>query len=61
MKIKIVLTDSDKEFARRHDLTDEDMKDFIMDMIIEKEREEILAHDTSQYSLTPQESVYDAW
>lgn len=32
MKIKIVLTGDDKVYARKHNLTDSEMRDFIEDM-----------------------------
>lgn len=34
---RIWLTDSDKEYAERHGLTEQEMKDFKLDMIIEEE------------------------
>lgn len=58
--MEIVLTDTDKDFARRHNLTNEDMKGFIEDMI----REQVELETRREYREmmnTPQCSVYDAW
>jgi len=65
MKIKIVLTDDDKVYARRHGLTDSEMKDFVedMEMADEFEREAIREAELRKAEMlaTPQCSVYDAW
>jgi len=65
MKIKIVLTGDDKVYARKHDLTDSEMKDFIedMEMADEFEREAIYEAECRKAEMlaTPQCSVYDAW
>ena len=65
MKIKIVLTDDDKVYARKHDLTDVEMSAFIedMEMADEFEREAICEAERRKAEMlaTPQCSVYDAW
>ena len=65
MKIKIVLTDDDKVYARRHDLTNVEMKAFIEDMQMADalEREAICEAECRKAEMlaTPQCSVYDAW
>lgn len=65
MKIRIILNDDDKEYARRHDLTDSEMRDFIEDMkmVDELERRAINEAEISRAEMlaTPQGSVYSAW
>ena len=65
MKAKITLTDNDKEYANKHDLTDSEMRDFILDMRMsdELERRAICEAEISKAEMlaTPQGSVYDAW
>ena len=65
MKIKITLTNDDKVYARRHGLTDSEMRDFIDDMAMadELEREAICKAERKKVEMlaTPQCSVYDAW
>jgi len=65
MKIKIVLNNDDKEYARRHGLSDSEMCNFIEDMRLadELERRAICEADISKAEMlaTPQGSVYDAW
>lgn len=65
MKIKIVLVDDDKVYARRHGLTDSEMRDFIKDMRLadEQERQAIYESEINRAEMlaTPQCSVYDAW
>lgn len=59
------LTDNDKEYARRYNLTDSDMRDFILDMRLadELERRAICKAEINRAEMlaTPQGSVYDAW
>lgn len=59
------LTDNDKKYARRYDLTDSDMRDFILDMRLadELERRAIREAENNRAEMlaTPQGSVYDAW
>lgn len=61
---KIWLTDIDKEYAKRHGLTNQEMKDFKEDMIIEEEiiqdRKLLLAKDKYDY-YNSLESHYSAW
>jgi len=65
MKINIVLTHQDKEFAKDWGLTDNEMKDFIEDMAIadELERDAIREAELKRAEMlaTPQGCVYDAW
>ena len=65
MKIKIVLTGDDKVYARKHNLTDSEMRDFIedMEMADQFEREAICERHRrcTEMLATPQCSVYDAW
>ncbi len=65
MKIKIVLNNDDKEYARKHDLTDSEMCDFIEDMRLsdELERRHIceVENNRAEMLASPQGSVYDAW
>ena len=65
MKIKIVLNNDDKEYARRHGLSDSEMCDFIEDMRLadELERRAICEAEINKAEMlaTPQGSVYDAW
>ena len=58
--MEIVLTDTDKDFAHRHNLTNEDMKGFIEDMIREQVELETRREHREMMN-TPQCSVYDAW
>jgi hypothetical protein len=65
MKIKIVLNDEDRKYARRHDLTDSEMRDFKEDMEMADvyERRAIYEAEINKAEMlaTPQGSVYDAW
>tara|TARA_R110000796_G_scaffold251103_1_gene381730 strand:- start:2227 stop:2424 length:198 start_codon:yes stop_codon:yes gene_type:complete len=65
MKIKIVLTGDDKVYARKHNLTDSEMRGFIEDMEMADgfEREAICEAERTKAEMlaTPQCSVYDAW
>ena len=65
MKIRIILDDQDKEYARKHGLTDSEMRDFIEDMkaVDEAERAAIREAELRRAEMlaTPQGSVYDAW
>ena len=65
MKIKIILTHEDKEFAEKWGLTDDEMRGFIENMIIadESERSDIRDAEAEKAEMlsTPQGSVYDAW
>jgi hypothetical protein len=65
MKIKIVLTGDDKVYARKHNLTDSEMRGFIedMEMADQFEREAICEAERRKAEMlaTPQCSVYDAW
>lgn len=65
MKINIVLTHEDKEFAEKWGLTDDEMKGFIEDMTIADELERSAIREAeiqkAEMLATPQGSVYDAW
>ena len=61
---KIWLTDSDKEYAKRHGLTRQEMKDFKEDMIIEEEilrDHKILAAQEKKEHYNSPQSHYLAW
>jgi hypothetical protein len=61
---KIWLTDSDKEYAERHGLTRQEMKDFKEDMIIEEEilrDRQMLANQDKKDFYNSQQSHYLAW
>ena len=61
---KIWLTDSDKEYAERHGLTRQEMKDFKEDMIIEEEilrDHKILAAQEKKEHYNSPQSHYLAW
>lgn len=61
---RIWLTDSDKDYAKHHGLTDQEMKDFKLDMIIEEEiirdRKILAAQEKKEHYNSPQ-SHYFAW
>ena len=65
METKIILTDDDKLYASRHNLTNSEMKDFVADMLMADEFERRAICEAEQRRaemlLTPQCSVYDAW
>jgi hypothetical protein len=65
MKIKIVLNDEDKKYARRHDLTDSEMRDFKEDMEMADAYERYAIYESerirAEVESTPQYRVYDAW
>ena len=65
MKIRIILDDQDKEYARKHGLTDSEMRDFIEDMKVADELERLsickAEIDRAEMLATPQGNVYDAW
>ena len=61
---KIWLTDSDKEYAERHGLTHQEMKDFKEDMIIEEEifsDRRMLSNQDKKDFYNSQQSHYLAW
>jgi hypothetical protein len=62
--MKVQLTKSDREFARRHNLTDREMIDFIEDQIREEEMMRsfyrLKEKEKREYSSFP-ESNYSAW
>jgi hypothetical protein len=65
MEIQITLSNTDKEYASRHGLSDSDMRDFILDMRLadELERRSICEAEQRRAAImsTPQYQVYDAW
>lgn len=65
MKINIVLSHEDKEFAEKWGLTDDEMMGFIEDMVIADELERSAIRDAearkAEMLATPQGAVYDAW
>ena len=65
MKINIVLSHEDKEFADKWGLTDGEMMGFIEDMVIADELERSAIRDAevkkAEMLATPQGAVYDAW
>ena len=61
---KIWSTDSDKEYAERHGLTHQEMKDFKEDMMIEEEiirDHQMLANQDKKDFYNSQQSHYLAW
>ena len=65
MKINIVLSHEDKEFADKWGLTDGEMMGFIEDMVIADELERSAIRDAevkkAEMLATPQGAVYAAW
>jgi hypothetical protein len=65
MKIRIVLNDEDRKYARRHDLTDSEMRDFKEDMEMADAYERYAIYESerirAEVESTPQYRVYDAW
>lgn len=61
---RIFLTESDKEYAERHGLTHQEMKDFKLDMMIEEEiacdHRMMAAKERKEFYNSPQ-SHYLAW
>ena len=61
---RIWLTDADKDYAKHHGLTDQEMKDFKLDMIIEEEiirdSRMLQAQAKREHNNSPQ-AVHFAW
>jgi len=65
MKNNITLSNTDKQYASRHGLSHNDMRDFISDMRLadELERRAVCESEINRAEMlaTPQGGVYDAW
>ena len=60
----ITLSRSDKEFAKAHGLSDEDMKGFVKDQIIEQENQRSFNEEQKRKKrefLDSPQSIYAAW
>ena len=60
----VVLSKSDREFARAHGLCDEDMKGFIKDQLVEEENERCYNEEEKRKKrefLDSPQAIYAAW
>jgi hypothetical protein len=60
----VTLSKSDREFARAHGLSDEDMKGFVKDQIIEQENERSFKEEQKRKKrefLDSPQAIYAAW
>ena len=60
----IILSKSDKEFAKAHGLSDKDMKGFVKDQIIEQENQRSFNEEQKRKKrefLDSPQAIYPAW